>query len=334
MQIFVRVIVLIILTGLIILSGCKNDFAPFAGPKPGISVFSILDNRLPFQYVRLQKTYQYEEQKAVGDNAKIFISENNGDYYSLRDTIMSNPNYKYFYLPNYSLKRGTLYRISAIVDSTITSWADTFVPANPLVNGSLSEEDYSVMIKFLNNSEDYFTFKLSIEYETIQDGKKSVNYSEVPTRLMLKTDYFVSDFTVWNYPKEAYSVLYQNIMKKGESNFCVRKNKKNTKESDIIYPGDNIIYTLLHLNEDIKPSQITVKKVLFVFYSIDPNVYEKYAKTGNEQYSMRLGEVFYWSNFNVEQGDPAGFFGYVVADTLQFKIPSNVISTIGYNNGQ
>ncbi len=340
MRLSLNIIIAVIIITFLLQSGCRDEFEPFAESENNLSLFSILDNRLPFQYVRLQRFYQHEDQKKKLDNAAVYISENNGNSYKMTDTSMLNTNYAYYYLPGYKLNRGKTYRITAVLDSNTSSWSDVYVWDNPLAYGSIYSyiiqkiTYYSSHFVFDKECANYFIFKLFIEYEINQNGIMTKYYSEVPIEIQILDRAFNPFYTIYDYDKEDFDVRYTSIMKNSDTSNHVRTLYNNPLYYDTGYPGDNIIYTLKFLDNRVENSQITIKKAIFVFYSIDSKIYKYFLTTGKEQYSVRLDEPFYWSNVSTPKGSGYGFVGSITADTLSVKIPAELITKLGYKNGQ
>ncbi len=327
-------------TIIMLISGCKNEFEPFTEPEDNVLVFSILDTRLPFQYVRMQKLYQNNNEKTNLRDIELFLIENNGNTNKLKDTILNNGNYLYYYLPNYKLKRGVDYRLCVVQDSIVRLWSDAHVWNNPLTSGyMISYLDKEVMkyaagFYFKKASADYYLFKIFIEYDADDNGKIIKGHEELPIEIKVFPNVITSTLNFEDYEKKDYEASYTTIIKNGDTTYHVRTLPTDATRNSVYFYGESMKYAMKFLRGNYDPSQITIKRGLILFYSIDKNIYENFLKIGKEQYSVRLDEPLYWTNILTPIGSGMGFFGAMSVDTIKVKVPVELITKFGYKNGQ
>lgn len=320
---------------------CEVEFSPFSQLENNIMVFSVLDNRLPYQFVRLQKFYQDPEKKKLGENCSILLSDSKGNTYQYRDTsFSSDPDFSYYYLPDAKLLRGEQHELKISYSSFPTISAVTKIPVNPDLKNYITtkvtpsmEEEYSYDFTFVNNCSQYFYFKAKLFYDVKSGSSISSHWIEIPVDAKIKLDYYNPTLSFMDHPLSYITAIFPVFMKRGED-----INNVSPISSGGVYRAkfshNAILYALRRIQGNHVQSDIIIKGAELVFHSVSDEYYEEYVHIGREYFSVRLDQPFYSSNIKLGKNQGFGFFGSVTADTIKFKILAEHLMYFNYEDRQ
>jgi hypothetical protein len=295
----------------IFLVGCEEDFSPIGKLINDYEVFCLLDTRSDKHFVLVQKLYQDETTKENLNGINVHLSEFAGKTLSLKDTIMPGlENFSVFYLHNYKLKRGMIYRLTVENDSLPTKWSDVYTEPVPstsnfyVTKGAEAETDeYGNLISTFI----YYTIHLPISPSRACGIKMFVEYYT----------YFDSTLRSIEIPRkfdERDNPVYPSIgYKDWDSCYTV---ESSYLTSTFIY--QNILWAL---DRKVVGSlqYIYTKRLYAVYYTLSLDLYLSFIKSGDEKYSVRLDEPFFFTNFKSDVGEGYGYLGSITADTISFK---------------
>jgi hypothetical protein len=330
---------LIIIIVSIYLFGCKDNFSPTGNLKNDYATYCILDNRLNYQIVLVQKLYLDINSKEKLKDTKVVLSEYSGNSYSLKDTIINGlENFNTYYLANYKLKRDAGYRLTVMKDSYPTQWSDTYIEPLPSLTKFFVSQIKSVSKEFTRwRFNVYFprpksnpcSVRMFIEYK-VSTYENSLSV-DVPILFYKNKDLPPYDNrTVYEFEDDFYTPIYPSFITihKWDSYYNV-----STSDVYTTFMDDNLLYALIKTVHYI-PKSVTIKGGYVIYYTIDATLYENFLSTGQESYSIRLDEPFFFTNFKSTQGTGLGYFGAVTADTTTFKIDPEMFLQFGFIDGQ
>jgi hypothetical protein len=330
----------IIISIIIIISasllGCEEDFNPNAMLKNDYTVYSILDSRLDKQFVLVQRLYQDESTREKLTGVMVYLSEYTGQTLLLKDTVIKGmENFNVYYLPNYKLKRAITYRLTVVKDSFSRKWSDVYIEPIPstlsfyVSRGSRSSHIYYTMY-LPRSSTNACGIKMFVEYYTNSDS--TITCVEVPSGSNVKLRYWdpslrEEETPLWEYPSEEYTPIYPSI---GFNDWdsCYTIGKSYLTASFYI---DNIFYAIFISGNE--PYGVGIKRLYVVYYTLSVDLYLNLLKTGNEVYSVRLDEPFFFTNFKSNREAGYGYLGAITTDTLSFKLyPYYIFNKFRYDD--
>ena len=331
-----------------VMIGCDNDFSPYQGNIEGLLVYSVFDNRLPYQEVLVSNINNKENRKDyLGHEFYIFQDENK--HYKLRDTNIADDKYVHYYSPDFKYERGKSYSIREIKDSLITQWGDFFVPDTLVVAGNIAMSltpkiSFPITIDFdfnllrdknFETADYYYCWITKIEYEVIENGQKVIKYRSIPNTIVLDPRVDVSNTSEIDYPEEKFGGVFFD----GFKNTMLQNTTPTLVGDQIVlrysYPILCPIYAFKFMRGTHRPEEITIKRAFVVMQTCSKDLYEKYIYISDAQLtSSRMDQLKYQSNMMTSTGTGYGFFGAVTVDTLQVQIPNAIIEYFGYKNGQ
>jgi hypothetical protein len=340
-------LIIIFIFSSIFLSSCKDDFSPTGELSKSYAVYSILDNRQKNQIVLLQKLFLNSNSIEKLENVKVILSESGGQNYTLKDTILSDyKNFNAYYLPNYTLKRDIMYRLTVWHIEYPLMWSDTYInPAPNSTNYLVSEQKivnkdgtlwrYTVTSPKPKNNPCLIRLFIDVIYsyadQYLMPQSKTFRL-EIPMSFIQNITIEESDYgkKIYEFSSGAFTPVYSSYItsNKWDPFFTVTETSIRTSIDD-----NNILFALLN-QINVRPDYLTVKRAYVIDCNLDASLYENFIASRPNTYSVRLDEPFVYTNFNIENNTAFGYFGSVTADTCVFKIDPAIFERFGFKNGQ
>ncbi len=305
---------------------CNNDFEPYRDLRKGYMMFCALNNYDNTQYVILQNFHFPNTDKKIKETTRVLLSEDGGENYLLKDTVINaHPEYSFYYLSNFTLKRGTLYRVTTVVDSVASQYGELRYCGKPDVSFSWSKDSDNHLNLYLNYNckyVDYYRHNLFLKYRISGDEKEKT--LQIPLRLIAKplhTYHSIEDY--WRLNEDEIEVLYNSFI----------ENKGITTTNSHF---SNVFKYVFHrkIGKVTNSENILITGAYVVFSSYQNYLYSYLTENENLEYSLRLGETRYYSNIVNNNSTGYGLIAGVAKDTFSFKIDKSIISEFGFTDAQ
>lgn len=330
---------MLILIGFFLFGCDNNNISPFTQPENNFAVTCMLDNRKDINLVRVQKIYQRKDDAKKPENLKVILTESFGKSYFLEDTLITGDDrFCYFKIPASFLKRGNYYNLTVKDKESDIKWSECQFHSNPRFNcynywlqiGKRYE--YECRVEFSKQISDVFLFRLFFEY---------FDYSESPTKLKLKeipnyvyidnlNPNYILELPIWDYREnQVTNIGYTSIQNLSDENMSAFVDLG--KDYRYAFNEEPYLFALNNITRNQNRTNIKIRGVLAVLYSIDKKYYEQYMKKTNAQFSVRLDEEIYQSNITGESLKGYGFFGAITTDTIRLPVDAYYIKMFGYS---
>ena len=316
-------IIVMILTSLVIRTGCEEQFSAKGPYRQKMAVYAVLSTRSDTQYVRVYSTYNppgYDPLVNTSDNqitdATVTLAKSDS-VFSFRDTtLMRADKSRYtsdinvYYSYPMSLKRGTSYRLSVVSPSvgTVTSTV-TVIPTGTVFvinSGELQQPalDGTINVQAgLGQNAQGYELRLYLEYSALIGGVIEVRRAEIPASVEVSSDSL--HFT---------NAVYPGINYRGQSVYLGRDGSEIVAFPSLAY------ITTVRLLRNQYPDSLKLRKAVFVLSQLDQNLYGYYnvANGFPDSFTLRVDEPDYT---NIDGG--LGIFGVLTEDTYAVSIASN-----------
>ena len=311
-----------VLSLLLLLWGCNDNFDPRAPLQEQMVVFSVLSTDRPAQFVRVQRNYMPPEYNPLSytdnnflNDALVTIRESN-KVFRLRDTSLARADssrYKYplktFYVDPLTPLRGRTYQV--IIQSPTHGQinATTTVPEKALItiapsplqiidrpDRSIQDARIVFVVQLSKFTKGYLP-RFYLYYDVLKGNEWVEERAEIPVTSADSSSY---SLTIPQYPKMTAA--------------------PNTSQVGLIYLNGYYKAIINTLNTKYEPTRLIFKWATVVILQADQNLFKYYsgAHGAEDPYSIRLDEPLVST---VEGG--LGMVGAYSLDSLVNILPEN-----------
>ena len=285
---------------LLLAFGCDDTFSPHGEYEKRLVVFSVLDNRLDNQIIKLQSSFEFQnsslEEKRIS-NLTATISDG-VNVYQCHDTTMFSDNYTYLVSSNFILRRGMGYTINIKGDDVPDINSKAKVPESQYI--FISYRDDQVQ---LSHSKPRGVKGFLIKYY--------VNFVIVENNQILNEQSVEMPVDIIETEDGSKTILYSSL----------------NKNSNHVYRLGYIATELAKYAPSNPDQKLLIKDCAVILFSLEDNVYNYLSTVNgfNDPVSVRLDIPNY---ANILNGH--GIFGAITKDSVTQSIPNYIISALGF----